>query len=153
MDRARAGAGSSAALLCVASLAAGLARAAVAAADQTEPQSAQQQPAQPRAESAAASPIDVDRLPLDLQRLERKLRQSVVREERDGLNLRYLVDVFGQAPRIRLFAPGDNLTYGPLPWGGPTHNDMLRVTTPKEFRAPVADFSSFMKWLSDKVSK
>lgn len=138
LERARAGSG--AAFLCVASLAAGLGHAAVAAA---------QQAVQPRVESAAASPIDVDRLPLDLQRLERKLRQSVVREERDGLNLRYIVDVFGQAPRIRLFTREDNLSSGQSPWGGPTHSDMLRVTTPKEFRTPIADVSGFMKWLSD----
>ncbi|MEQ1575973.1 MAG: hypothetical protein ABL993_17190 [Vicinamibacterales bacterium] len=101
--------------------------------------------------SANTNAIDVDRLPIDLQRIERRLRQSSIREERDGLNLRFVVDVYGRAPRILLFTPADNLSSGPVPWGGPTHKDMLEVTTPKEFRAPIADFAAFMKWLSDKV--
>ncbi len=97
--------------------------------------------------------IDVDRLPIDLQRIERQLRQSSVREERAGLNLRFVVDVYGRAPRIVLFTPADNLTNGPAPWGVPTHNYMLEVMTPKEYRAPVADFAAFMKWLSEKIAK
>ena len=34
------------------------------------------------------SGIDVTRLPIDLQRIERRFRQGQIREERDGLNLR-----------------------------------------------------------------
>ena len=48
--------------------------------------------------------VDVSRLPINLDRIQRQLRQSTVRDESDGLRLRYVVDVFGQAPRIELFA-------------------------------------------------
>ena len=80
------------------------------------------------------SGIDVTRLPIDLQRIERRFRQGQIREERDGLNLRYYVDVFAQAPRIVLFTPEDNLRYGPVPYGGPTHREMLDMITPRQFR-------------------
>ena len=78
--------------------------------------------------------IDVNRLPIDLQRIERRFRQGQIREERDGLNLRYYIDVFAVAPRIVLFTKQDNLRYGPVPYGGPTHNEMLDMMTPRPFR-------------------
>lgn len=80
------------------------------------------------------SGIDVTRLPIDLQRIERRFRQGQIREERDGLNLRYYIDVFAVAPRITLFTEQDNLRYGPVPYGGPTHNEMLEMMTPRPFR-------------------
>ena len=80
------------------------------------------------------SGIDVTRLPIDLQRIERRFRQGLIREERDGLNLRYYVDVFAPAPRIVLFTEQDNLRYGPVPYGGPTHQEMLDMITPRQFR-------------------
>ncbi|HET9192749.1 MAG TPA: hypothetical protein VFO21_07710 [Vicinamibacterales bacterium] len=80
------------------------------------------------------SGIDVTRLPIDLQRIERRFRQGQIREERDGLNLRYYIDVFAVAPRITLFTEQDNLRYGPVPYGGPTHNEMLEMMTPRQFR-------------------
>ena len=81
------------------------------------------------------SGIDVNRLPIDLQRIERRFRQGQIREERDGLNLRYYIDVFAQAPRIVLFTEQDNLRYGPVPYGGPTHQEMLDMMTPRQFRS------------------
>lgn len=81
------------------------------------------------------SGIDVTRLPIDLQRIERRFRQGQIREERDGLNLRYYVDVFAVAPRIVLFTEQDNLRYGPVPYGGPTHREMLDMITPRQFRS------------------
>jgi hypothetical protein len=98
-------------------------------------------------------PVDVSRLPLDLLRIERQLRQSTITEERDGLNLRYQVEVFGRAPEIRLFGPEDNLTTGPVPYGAPTHREIIEHITPREFRSPVMDFNSLIRWLADKAKK
>jgi hypothetical protein len=67
-----------------------------------------------------ATTIDVSRLPISLQNIERRFRQGQVREERDGLNLRYFVDVFAKAPNIVHSAP--------------THSDMLEMMTPREYR-------------------
>jgi hypothetical protein len=101
--------------------------------------------------SSGQQVVDVAKLPVDLQRIERQLRQAEVREERDGLNLRYFVDVFGQAPRIELFAPQPNLLTGPAPYGAPTHQQILEMITPQEHRAPAADFGALFRWLADKA--
>jgi hypothetical protein len=79
--------------------------------------------------------IDVGRLPIDLARIERQFRRTSIREERDGLNLRYFVDVYAKAPAIVLITPEDNVVYGPAPYGGPTHREMVQMMTPREFRA------------------
>jgi hypothetical protein len=79
--------------------------------------------------------VDVSRLPIDMRRIERNFRQTTIREERDGLNLRYFVDVYAKAPPIILITPQDNVEYGPAPYGGPTHREMLQMMTPREFRA------------------
>ena len=101
--------------------------------------------------AAAQNSVDVVKLPVDLDRIQRQLRQSAVREERDGLNLRYVVDVFGRAPRIELFAPAPNLMTGPAPYGAPTHRQMIEMITPQEYRAPAADFGALFRWLADKA--
>lgn len=98
------------------------------------------------------STVDVSRLPINLDRIQRQLRrQSTVRDESDGLRLRYVVDVFGQAPRIELFGNRDFSLTGPAPYGAPTHQDMLRVMTPQEFSAPAANFGNLFRWLADKA--
>ena len=105
---------------------------------------------QPSASAATpqAPQVDVSRLPISLDRIQRQLRQTTVREERDGLNLRYIVDVYGRAPRVELFTKEDNLRFGPAPFGAPTHQDMINITTPQEYRAPAANFGNLFKWLS-----
>src|SRR5262245_55503717 len=112
-------------------------------------------PADDQPGTAPATTIDVSRLPINLDRIPRQLRQTTVREERDGLNLRYIVDVFGQAPRLELFTKQDNLKFGPAPYGAPTHQDMMRVMTPQEFSAPAANFGNLFNWFksSDKDKK
>jgi hypothetical protein len=79
--------------------------------------------------------VDVSRLPIDIRRIERSLKETTIREERDGLNLRYFVDVYAKAPAIVLITPEDNVLYGPAPYGAPTHREMLQMMTPREFRA------------------
>jgi hypothetical protein len=101
----------------------------------------------------AQTGLDVSRLPVDVQRIHRELRQSAAREEREGLNLRYFIDVYGQAPPIVIFGPEDNLTSGPVPYGGPTHKDMLEQMTPQEFRSQPADLSALFRWLAERAKK
>ena len=101
----------------------------------------------------AQNGLDVSRLPVDVQRIHRELRQSAAREEREGLNLRYFIDVYGQAPPIVIFGPEDNLTSGPVPYGGPTHKDMLEQMTPQEFRSQPADLSALFRWLAERAKK
>jgi hypothetical protein len=111
------------------------------------------EPATKAATKPAESTVDVSRLPINLDRIQRQLRQSTVRDESDGLRLRYVVDVFGQAPRIELFGGLENALTGPAPYGAPTHQDMLQIMTPQEFSAPAANFGNLFRWLSDKAKK
>ena len=111
------------------------------------------EPAAKAATKPAESTVDVSRLPLNLDRIQRQLRQSTVRDESDGLRLRYVVDVFGQAPRIELFGGLENALTGPAPYGAPTHQDMLQIMTPQEFSAPAANFGNLFRWLADKAKK
>ena len=88
-------------------------------------------------------------------RLQLQLQAAVEREQRDqsaGVpRLRFNIDVLGTAPRIRLFTQEDNLLHGPVPYGAPTHADMIYLATPQEFRAPVMDFNNLMRWIQSKV--
>jgi hypothetical protein len=103
---------------------------------------------------AAAAPQDApEHYGLNLSRIQRGLRKSAERQDYDGLNLRYYVNVYAPAPPIKLFTPLDNLLYGPVPYGGPTHRDMMNVVTPQEFSAPAADFSGIARWLAGKAKK
>src|SRR5262245_55741446 len=77
------------------------------------------------ASQPASMTIDVSRLPLDLERIQRELRQSTMTETHDGLSLRYQIEVYGRAPELKIFTPEDNLTTGPVPYGAPTHREMV----------------------------
>ena len=94
--------------------------------------------------------IDANRLGIDVDRIHRQLKQDASRGERDCLNLKYYLDVYGTAPGFQLFAnPKEATEGGPVPWGGPTNREMLNIMTPQEFRAPAMDFSALMRWLHD----
>jgi hypothetical protein len=111
---------------------------------------AQQGPTTPQRASAT---VDVSRLPLDLERIQRELRQSTITQAHDGLGLRYQIEVYGRAPELRLFTPEDNLRTGPVPYGAPTHREMIEHNTPQEFRSPAMDFNALFRWLADKAKK
>jgi hypothetical protein len=101
----------------------------------------------------AGQHVDVDRLPVDRARIQRELKQSAERDDSTGLHIQYVIDVYGRAPRIEFFTKEDNLQTGPVPYGGPTHQEMLRVMTPQEFRAPAADLSVLLRWLAEQAKK
>jgi hypothetical protein len=116
-----------------------------------EPAWAQQEAAaQPSQEQQTQSEVDANKLPVNLGRLQRRLNESVEREQGNGPMFRYTVDVFARAPRIELFTPDDNLLYGPTRFTAPTHQEMMNLVTPQEFRSPIMDFSNLMRWLQDR---
>jgi hypothetical protein len=102
---------------------------------------------------AQQTSVDVKRLPIDLAKVTRELRQSAATESRTGLNIRYRVDVYGQAPRIEIFTKEDNIASGPVPYGAPSHQEMINHVTPQEYRAPYADIGNLIRWLNDKAKK
>ena len=97
--------------------------------------------------------VDVDRLPIDVSKIHRELERQGDTEEREGLNLKYSLHVYGVAPRLQFFNEDDNLTTGPVPWGAPTHQEIINHITPQEYRAPFADFSALFRWLADRQKK
>jgi hypothetical protein len=115
------------------------------------PVAAQEQ--QPRRAPQSSADVNVDRLPLNLNRIHRQLRHTTDLEERDGLNLRYRVQIYGTAPPIQIFGEDSNLVNGPVPYGAPTHREIVNHITPQEFRAPAADFSALIRWLNDRNKK
>lgn len=97
--------------------------------------------------------VDVDRLPLSLSRIQRELKHAADLEQRDGLNLRYRIQIYGSAPPLQLFPEDANLIHGPVPYGAPTHRELIDQVTPQEFRAPYADFSALLRWLAERNKK
>ncbi len=102
------------------------------------------------AQETPATSVDVDRLPVDVSRIQRQLQRQAEVEQREGLNLRYSLHVYGVAPRLQFFTKEDNLTTGPVPWGAPTHQEIINHITPQEYRALFADFSALFRWLADR---
>ncbi len=102
---------------------------------------------------SAEDEIDVDRLPIDIQRIVRALQLSTIREEREGLNLRYYVSIYGEAPQIEIFTREDNLLTGPVPRTAPTHQEFLEHVTPRQFQTSVMNIGAAMRWLSELLSR
>jgi hypothetical protein len=98
--------------------------------------------------------VNVQRLPLDMQRIQRAIQQSSSSPDtHQGLRFLYQVDVYGRAPALELFTDADDLANGPVPRSAPTHKDMLEQMTPQEFRSPPADLTTIFRWLADKASR
>ena len=110
------------------------------------------EPVPPSAPASAAASSNTQ-FGLNLARIQRGLRKSSERQDYDGLNLRYYVNVFAPAPPINLFTKQDNIAFGLAPYGGPTHGEIMRLITPQEHSAPAADFSGIARWFSGKGKK
>ena len=95
--------------------------------------------------------VSIDRIRLKFKR--ETLFSNVFDPQR--LKLTTYVDVVGKAPPIRLFGANakEELTSHAVPFGAPTHRDMLDIMTPQEFRTPPMDLTALMKWLADQLEK
>ena len=103
--------------------------------------------AQETAEGRAA--IDPSALGIDLSRIQRGV-QAEGRTGQGALNLNVFITVFGEAPPMLFLPQGDEnepFFVGPPADGPPTHADLMRVRTPREFSAPMMDFSAALRWL------
>ena len=105
------------------------------------------------APAPSTSPSGGEQYGLNLSRIQRGLQRSAERQDYDGLNLRFYVNVYAPAPSIQLYTKQDNLAFGPAPYGGPTHREIMDLITPQEYRAPAADFSGLARWLANKAKK
>jgi hypothetical protein len=97
-------------------------------------QSSQSAPPTQPPQSAPTEAVDASKLGVDLSRIKRELVEPESDASADGsLRLRFNVQVFGLAPRIN-FLEGFSVD-GPMPYGSPTHQEVLEVLTPKEYRS------------------
>lgn len=104
----------------------------------------------PRDQAAAA--VDPSKMGISIDRIRRELRQA--NEETgtdDPLRLRFTVEVYGQAPKIDLLK--DFPLVGPVPYGAPTHQEVLDVLTPKEFRSPTFPIYGLAVLAAQKLSE
>jgi len=90
--------------------------------------------------------VDVGRLPLDLDRVSRRLKQQATRESVNPLNLQIFVGVFAEAPRLEYFDPDADLRFGPVPRSAPTHRDLLRQMTPRHISSPGGGGITLFSW-------
>ena len=97
----------------------------------------------------ATPAVDPTKMGIDLARIKRELAETVTDESDDPLRLRFRVEVVGVAPKIDLLE-GFNVE-GPVPYGPPTHKEVLHVLTPEEFRSPVVPFYSLAVVAAQKL--
>jgi hypothetical protein len=83
----------------------------------------------------------VESLGVSFARIKRELRMLPPSTATTPLKLEYYVEVQGLAPPIPIFRPGE-LASGPVPFGAPTHSDMMRHVTPEAFKSPRIPVSS-----------
>lgn len=87
---------------------------------------------------------------VDLSRIKRELAEAQETDATDDpLRLRFRVEVVGVAPKIN-FIEGIPLE-GAVPYGPPTHHEVLDVLTPQEFRSPVVPFYSLAVLAAQKL--
>lgn len=100
------------------------------------------QPAAVRAQqSAAPPPPSVEALGMSFERIKRELRVLPPSTAKSPLKVEYYVEVQGLMPQLPLFRPGE-LTTGPVPFGAPTHQDMMDHVTPLAFKSGTVPVSS-----------
>jgi hypothetical protein len=97
-------------------------------------------PGQAAAASARTAP-SVESLGMSFDRIKRGLRILPPSTANTPLKLEYYVEVQGLMPPLPLFRPGE-LSTGPVPYGAPTHWDMMDHVTPQAFKAPTIPVST-----------
>lgn len=95
--------------------------------------------------------VDPSKMGVDLSRIKRELVQAQQADSSDDpLRLQFNVQVVGIAPRIDVLE-GFSMD-GAVPYGPPTHREVLNVLTPQEFRSPVIPFYSLAVLAAQKLS-
>ena len=98
---------------------------------------------------------DPNKLPISVARIRTKLRQAPP-SNTPGLRLQYYIEVYGKVNPLDLVGEFD-LQTGPVPYGAPTHTELIQFVTPQEFRAPAADLigptRALLEWLARKRSR
>jgi len=101
-----------------------------------------QTPAASTPQSASTDVPDIDALGMSFERIKRLLADRPPSNSQSLLKLHYYVEVVALAPRLQLFTREELAPTGVIPWGAPTHADIVNLLTPVEFRSPSVPISS-----------
>ncbi len=95
--------------------------------------------------------VDPTKLGVSLDRIRRQLGQAVEKEQSSGgpLRLEFHVEVYGRAPKIDLLR--DFPLIGPVPYGAPTHQEVVDFLTPQEFKGQAFPISSIAVWAAQQL--
>ena len=115
------------------------------------------QPAFAQSAPPASPPASAgDGVPVSLARIKRQLGQAPPAREDEGLRLAYYLNVYGKLPDLELFRDFDP-AIGPVPYGAPSHKELIQMVTPQMFRAPVMDLSNvgqaIAQWLAKRAAE
>ena len=83
---------------------------------------------------AGVDPLPAEELSVSLERIKQKLAQLGPAQS-SLLRLDYYVQVYGRAPKIDVLQAFD-VHSGPVPYGAPTHAELLSLILPPESPAP-----------------
>ena len=109
--------------------------------------------------NAPPTPLNIDRIPIDLTRIQRALsRPPAIKIETSRTVFR--VEIFGRTPTIEDILGPDYLK-GPVPGGVMTHQEFLNMVTPKDVQGyaafdnkqalTIAATSFALKWALQKA--
>jgi hypothetical protein len=96
---------------------------------------------------AWAQDIDATKLGVSLERIQKGLRDSESTDPQSASlpRLKFLVQVYGQAPSVDLFE-GVDLLHGDAPGSAPTHQQILDFLTPQTHRGQAGSISALVEW-------
>jgi len=94
--------------------------------------------------SSATGVINVESLGVSFDRIKRILGDRKPTADKNGLNLNYFVEVTAEAPPIQIFTKQDVAPTGPIPFGAPTHADIVDRLTPAEFKGGMVPVSALV---------
>lgn len=99
---------------------------------------------------AWAQDIDVSKLGVSLERIQKALRESESTEDPSLPRLNFVVQVYGQAPSLDLFE-GVDMLHGDVPGRAPTHRQIVDFLTPQTHRGQAASISAVVEWAVTKI--
>lgn len=88
---------------------------------------------QPSMAPPASEPPAAD-LGVSLSRIRKQLRESPATAPKGALRYDFHVDVMGKEPSVDFFKNFDLRTKGDVPYGSPTHQEIINAVTPYGFR-------------------
>lgn len=98
-------------------------------------------------EAGPPAPLPAVELPINLERVKRRLEVLPGSEEaRSRLKIEFYVNVYARAPEIDPLE-GFDIHTGLVPFGSPSHADMMRQWTPAGFDVATVDLGSVLGWI------